>query len=135
MARVATFAYLDASAIVKLIAREPESEALRAALAAWPRRLTSELSLVEVARAAARRSPPPPASRVSEVLAGFTLLPMTRPLLESAARLPPAGLRSGDAVHLATALSLGEEAGVLIAYDVRLLEAAHAAGVDARAPS
>jgi uncharacterized protein len=38
--------------------------------------------------------------------------------------LKPVSLRSLDAIHLATALSLGREIAGVVAYDERLLEAA-----------
>ena len=43
-------AYLDASAFVKLVAAEPESQALRAELIAWPQAIASELLEVEAQR-------------------------------------------------------------------------------------
>jgi uncharacterized protein len=49
--------------------------------------------------------------------------------------LTTAGLRSLDAIHLATALSLGDDVGAVFAYDTRLSEAAADAGLDVRAPS
>jgi uncharacterized protein len=55
-------------------------------------------------------------------------------VLDSAARLEPRSLRSLDAVHLATALSLGEDLGVMIAYDERLLDAAAQKGIPTANP-
>ncbi len=45
---MAGLVYLDASAIVKLVVEESESQALRAALRNRPDRVSSALSLVEV---------------------------------------------------------------------------------------
>ncbi|MEJ7716506.1 MAG: type II toxin-antitoxin system VapC family toxin [Thermoleophilaceae bacterium] len=126
--------YLDASAIVKLVVEETESRALRTALRGRDRRISSALALVEVHLAAGRRVPPPPPDRVDTVLARFTLIPVDHPTLESAARLGRAGLRTLDAVHLATAHSLGGDLNALIAYDERLLTAARHAGLPVEEP-
>lgn len=64
----------------------------------------------------------------------LSLLPIDEQVLHHAAALPPASLRSLDAIHLATALSLGDDLGVLIAYDARLLTAARAGGLPVATP-
>lgn len=57
-------------------------------------------------------------------LAGLALVPVDDKVMSAAARVEPSSLRTLDALHLATALSLGADIGVLIAYDQRLLAAA-----------
>jgi len=126
-------AYLDASAFVKLVVSEPESEALIKALGAWSRRVSSSLLAVEAVRATARVSQQA-ARRAEDMLAGVTLVPASLDLLRSASRLGPAELRSLDAVHLATALDLGAELGAFFAYDERLLAAAMESEIAAEAP-
>lgn len=126
--------YLDASAIVKLVVEEPESPALRQALRGRPQRVSSALALVEVHLAAARRTLPPPSERVRVVLAGLTLIPIDQPVLEYAAGLRDSRLRALDAIHLATAHSLGEDLASLLAYDSRLLAAADAQGLRTERP-
>jgi predicted nucleic acid-binding protein len=126
--------YLDASAIVKLVIDELESSALRDALRDRPRRVSSALALVEVHLAAARRLPAPPAGRASTILAGLALIPIDQPTLEGAAGLGEYGVRALDAIHLATARSLGEDLESFIAYDQRLLDAAEATGLPAEQP-
>src|SRR4051794_5246450 len=104
--------YMDSSALVKLVLPEAESRALVAALEAWPARVSSELAGVEVIRAARRASPEPAVERrAEEVMAGIHLLKIDGDVLERAARLEPRTLRSLDAIHLASVLSLGEELG------------------------
>ena len=44
-------------------------------------------------------------------------------------------LRALDAIHLATARSLGDDLATLIAYDHRLLDAARLAGLAVERPS
>jgi predicted nucleic acid-binding protein len=131
---VAELLYLDASAVVKLVVEEPESRALRAALRDRPRRVTSALALVEVQLAAERRRPVPPPGRASTILAGLTLIPIDQPVLVAAAGLGEYGVRALDAIHLATAGSLGEDLESLIAYDRRLLAAAEACGLATEQP-
>ena len=69
---------------------------------------------------------------VEAVLDRLHLLRLDDEVLDLAGRLAPATLRSLDAVHVATALRTG--ADVLVTYDVRMADAARAAGVAALAP-
>lgn len=49
--------------------------------------------------------------------------------------LDPPNLRTLDAIHLATALSLGDDLTLLISYDDRLTQAAAAAGIEVASPA
>lgn len=126
--------YLDASAIVKLVIDEAETRALRDALRERPRRVSSAIAQVEVGLAAARREPGAPPGRIQTIFAGITLLAVEQSVLEAAAALNSHGLRALDAIHLATARSLGEDLDCLIAYDERLLRAAEAVGLAGERP-
>jgi predicted nucleic acid-binding protein len=129
------FLYLDSSALVKLVLPEAESDALLASLAAWPVHITSELARVEVVRAARRAKPHPAVEqRAEEVLAGLYLLKIDSDILSEAARLEPRTLRSLDAVHLASALSLGADLGPIVTYDSNLAKAAAGHGLEVLAP-
>ena len=122
--------YVDASALVKLVVEEPESEALERELRAWPLRVSSVVTAVEVPRAARRGSDDPAiASRADELVRRLTLLELDREVIELAAAIQPPMLRSLDAIHLASALSLGRELEGLLTYDSRLAGAATAGGV------
>jgi len=128
-----TVAYIDSSALVKLVIPEPESEALRAELAKWERHVSSALARVEVVRACARVDAK--AGRIAEQIVGaLDLIALDERVLEEAALLRPVELRFLDSIHLASALLLGGALGVAIVYDDRLLEAMRAAGVAATAP-
>ena len=59
----------------------------------------------------------------------ISLLPLDDVVLEEATALQPAGLRSLDAIHLATALSVRKEIGAFLAYDDRLAQAAKEQGL------
>ena len=128
--------YLDSSAVVKLVVSEPESEALRRFLAAREERVASGLVRVEVLRALRRTHGDSRATlrRAEQLLEGIALIAVDEPILRDAAAVGPDRLRSLDAVHLATALSL-DELEALVTYDVRLGAAAAQAGVDVVSPA
>ena len=63
------------------------------------------------------------------------MLPLDETILDIAAEVEPAGLRSLDALHLATALSIREEIGVFITYDERLGDAAEGQGLTVVQPA
>jgi predicted nucleic acid-binding protein len=126
-------AYLDASAFVKLVKDEPESAALDAALEAWPRKSSSALLQVEGPRAARRTSPLAHAAACA-LLGGMELLEIDADIRRAAADLSDPGVRTLDAIHLATALSLGERCGAFFAYDDRLIAAARAHGLTVTVP-
>jgi predicted nucleic acid-binding protein len=117
--------YLDSSALVKLVLREPETAALMGFLAAWPDRLSSVLARVEVLRALRRAKAERAARRrAHRVLSHVALVRLDDPVLEAAARLGPPELRSLDAIHLATARSVKEGLAGIVTYDSRLSRAA-----------
>ena len=125
-------AYLDASAFVKLVLEEPESGALDLALNDW-RWTSSALLEVEATLTVRRRDPARlDASRV--LLGAVRTLEIDADVRRAAAELTDPGLRSLDAIHLATALSLGDRCGTVFAYDERLIAAAHAHGLSVTVP-
>lgn len=119
-------AYFDSSAIVKLGRPERESLALIDYLdEQQPNALTSVLADVEVRRALDRlraRGADP-----GDHVRGFFLIDISRDVRDLAAKVAPE-LRSLDAVHLATALSIGVELD-FVTYDDRQAAAARAAGL------
>lgn len=128
-------AYLDASALVKLFKPEPETEALRRALADWPVRVASELLAVEARCTARRIGQTAVLARAEAAVAGVDLLPYTPVIGERAggsAFEPP--LRALDAVHLATAMTIRDDVGIVFAYDEDLVKAAAAEGFNVNAP-
>jgi predicted nucleic acid-binding protein len=127
------FAYLDASAFVKLVKDEAESTALNAALGAWPRLSSSTLLEVE-ALLAARRAGRGAYNIATTLLDGMELIEIDADIRRAAGHLDDPGLCALDAVHLATALSLGERCGAFFAYDDRLIAAARAHGLTVTVP-
>ena len=132
--RVVTY-YLDTSAFLKLVVREAGTSALRR----WvrdhdPAFFASELLRVEALRTARRHSPDAVAS-VRQRLAAVTLVAVTTAICEHAADLDPSILHSLDAIHLATALAVGDDLEGIVTYDDRLAEAALGYGIAVVAPT
>jgi hypothetical protein len=131
----ADVAYLDTSAVVKLLVREGETVALRRWLRRRPRRVASALLGVELVRAARRAGVPKLVVEARRLLGGITLVGVDTAVLDRAADLEPGQLRTLDAIHLATALSLGPELDAVVTYDQRMAEAAATLGLVVAAPS
>lgn len=126
--------YLDPSAIVKLVVPEPETKALREFLRSWPERVSSVVARIEVERVA-RRLGGGAIRRARTVMSRIALVELDDDVVRTAASLDPPTLRTLDAIHLATVLSLRRELGVLCVYDSRLAAAASAKGIAAAGPS
>ncbi len=127
--------YLDSSAIVKLVLPEPESLALRSFLASDEDHVSSSLARVEVLRTVRRVDDTEDRRRDAErSLARISLVDMRGPLLGKAGTLGPPNLRSLDAIHLATALSL-DGLDAFVTYDHRLADAAREAGLAVVSPA
>jgi predicted nucleic acid-binding protein len=126
-------AYLDSSALVKLIAIEAETAALRQELRRWPDRASSLLATVEVTRTARRLGGHAPAIAVG-VLAGLRLFAI-EPIVPAATQIGGTTLRSLDAIHLATAASISRQLGALITYDQRMISEAKTLGLPVVSPA
>ncbi len=131
----AKLVYMDASAFVKLVIPEPETDALIATLTPQTRMVASTILEIETVRAACRASGKQGADTARAQLAGIRLLPLTARIRGRACDLEPETLRSLDAIHLATALDLGDRLDCIYVYDTRMTSAAQAAGLHACAPS
>ena len=126
-------AYLDSSALVKLVVREPESEALVIHLGGRPARVSCGLARVEVIRAV-RPHGQPAVSRARRLLERIMLVRLDDALLDQAAALGGTALRSLDAIHLAAAKALGGTLTEVVTYDRRMAEAARGLGLRVIAP-
>jgi uncharacterized protein len=123
---------VDASAIAKLIRREPESDAVREHLGGFVSLTTSRLAVVELGRLAQREGIG--GTQVQAVLRAFALVEVSAPIARRAAELPGPALRALDAVHLATALALGDDLGAFVVYDRRLRIEAERLGLPVTSP-
>lgn len=118
---------------MKLIVDERESVALQRELSRWSAWTSSALLGVEAVRAC-RRLGVEIAASAQASLSNVSLVPMDDSVLVIARRLDPCELRSLDAIHLATALTIGTDLGALFSYDDRLTAAAMAAGLHVLSP-
>lgn len=127
--------YADTSAVIKLLAEEVHSKAFAAfydarADAEW---VSSALLRIEVTRAVTRAIPALlPDAR--DLLLAFSFIAIDDEIVEGAMNEPDRGLRSLDAIHLATARILRQDMDAIVSYDDRLLKAATDAGLPVTSP-
>ncbi len=126
-------AYVDASALVKLILDEADAGAMRRWYIEADRIACSIVGAVETRRAVARKVDRP--ERVDLILRSVITLDIDEGIARAAAALRPTNLRTLDSVHLATALGLLGELDAFVTYDDRLAEAARAAGLPVVRPA
>ncbi len=131
----------DASALVKLVLDEPESEALRTFLTDASL-VSSELVLAEVPRAIRRATAHDPGlaenadvllDRAGHVLETVALAPVDSAVLLMAGSFNEPALRTLDAIHVATAADLAPLDGFLT-YDERQAAVARLVGGRTFAP-
>ena len=128
--------YLDTAALVKLIRREPESDALADWLDAdnAATLVTSALAEVELPRAI-RRTEPDLVAAVPALLARIARYEIDELVRTTAASYTSPDLRSLDAIHLATAHAVfGGRLSSFVSYDKRLLGAAQALRLPVASP-
>jgi uncharacterized protein len=127
--------YADTSAVIKLLAEESHSRAFAAFYdgntdAEW---VSSALLRIELTRAVTRAMPALlPGAR--DLLSAFSYIAIDDEVVEGAMNEPDRGLRSLDAIHLATARILGGDLSAIVSYDDRLLKAAADAGLGTESP-
>jgi len=120
--------YVDTSALVKLIITEEHStEYIYSPMA------VSEIGAVELRRAV-RLQRPDLLTDAEHLLARMTKVAVNRAVLQAAGGLQPASLRTLDAIHLASAVTMGDLLDAFVSYDQRLLEAARLAGLPTASP-
>lgn len=125
--------YLDSSAIVKLVVRKPETDALLRYLAAREVRVSSAIARTEVLRALLLAGEEAQ-QRGVVVLEAIELVALTDDVLDAAAQILPPTVCSLDAIHIATAAMLKGDIETLVTYDRRMLEGAIRSGLDAISP-
>lgn len=126
--------YLDSSAFVKLVVAEPESRALRSFLTRRHTRHVSSAMLRAEALRAVRHGGPEVLAHTRSALKAVELVAVTDGILDAAGTLEPRILRTLDAIHLATALALGDDLDVIVTYDARMAEGARLLGLEAASP-
>jgi hypothetical protein len=126
--------YLDSSAFVKVVVRERGSSALRTFLAATDARRVSSALLRAEALRAVRHLGPDAVAAVREGVRRVDLVGIDDRILEAAGTLPPGVMRTLDAIHLATALAVGDDLDAIVTYDERMIEAARLVGLRTASP-
>ncbi len=132
-------AYLDSSVLLRhiLLGEEPIRHALE-----FPRVVSSELIEIECRRVLHRcrlageltdETLAVARERLDEVLAGIDLLEMSRQIKQRAMDPFPVNVRTLDALHVATALLVGEDAGgvALFSHDEGMNRCARSLGITA----
>ncbi|MCV7402147.1 type II toxin-antitoxin system VapC family toxin [Mycobacterium fragae] len=128
--------YLDTSALMKLIRREAESDALAdwldtQAPAPWVSSMLIEVELPH----ALRRIEPALLADVPAIVSRVARYEIDEVVRAAAAAYPDTALRSLDAIHLATGDAVfGSQLTAFVTYDERLLTAAADAGLPIAAP-
>lgn len=136
--------YLDSSALVKLLVREAETDALRRTTSMGrPQLYSSQVAVTEVVRALHARGYPEQARAAADP-SGHALfvpggvvraLPLTGAIAVAAGELAPgSALRSLDAIHVATAQALQPHLAGVVTYDARMARAARDAGLRVLSP-
>jgi hypothetical protein len=125
--------YLDASALITLVAGRSYVDELRELLKGKPGMPmgTSTIGFVETVRTLDRIGDHP--NVMQELTRDFTEILVTDEVRDAAASLP-GGIRTLDAIHVASAQIIGDALEVLVTYDKRMLEIARSVGIPAEAP-
>jgi predicted nucleic acid-binding protein len=123
--------YADTSALAKLFIAEKESDELKRWLLKQgdPHLMSSALLGVELIRLLGLVNPAMVGAAEEFLAEDMDIVEITPTQLSDAASVRPPRLRTLDALHLATALDLGEVVDVVLTYDKLLVEAARAAGL------
>jgi PIN domain. len=128
-----TAAYVDASALTKLVLDEPESAAMRRWYVENNQVLCSRIGIVETRRAVGRFRHDP--THLDVIMRSVEVVELDADIAREAAGLGPATLKTLDAIHLATAVAIGAEIDAFVTYDDRLAIAARAAGLPVVRPA
>ncbi|KAB1945418.1 type II toxin-antitoxin system VapC family toxin [Micromonospora sp. ALFpr18c] len=125
--------YLDASAIITLVSGRSYASELRDFLATHPGlpMATSTIGFVETVRTLDRVGDFP--DTMSDLVRTFTEILLTEEVRDTAALLP-AGVRTLDAIHVASAQIIGPALTALVTYDRRMLDVARSIGLPCSAP-
>ena len=126
-------AYVDASALVKLVVPEAQSGEMLRWYVEVDRVITSRIGVIETRRAAARFRHD--AEGLRSLLASVEVFELDARIADRAVAVAPTLLRSLDAIHISTALELGPTLDAFVTYDDRLAAAARAAGLPVVRPA
>lgn len=129
--------YADSSALLKRVVVEAESATVRAVLAeraaAGDLVTASSLAWLEVWRALRRAHARGAGVLVAQALSGVAEHELTPEVLAQARQVGPDGLRTLDALHLASVVAVSADA--VLTFDHRLAEAVRGLGIEVYAPT
>ena len=124
--------YLDSSAVLKFVFAEPESAAAKKEIIGVL--YSSELVRVEVVRAVLRIAPEL-MERALLVLSKIRIIKIKSSVIVQAERLPShVSVRGMDAIHLASANTLGRLGQTIVTYDKNMAKAARDLGFQVQSP-
>jgi predicted nucleic acid-binding protein len=112
---------------------EPGTAELSASLRGSTHQATSVVAGIEVPRAALLRDESL-AAAIAGILDRLTFVSLDEDLVRAAVKLRPLTLGPLDAIHLVSALRLGDALDAFVTYDPRLADAARQAGLRVRSP-
>jgi predicted nucleic acid-binding protein len=127
--------YVDTSALLKEVLAEPGSAELHDYLQQRPDEgLVSSILLTVEMRRVVQRGSPRSLPRVDLLLSRVSQVELSAAVVENASRFPDPGLRSLDAIHVATALLIRKELTAVVSYDKRMVAAAQSEGLPVVSP-
>lgn len=121
--------YVDTSALLKLLVREAESEVIETELLQWSQLATSIVTEVELPRAIARAREERPDAVIDGsvvlqgILASAAIVPLDADIVKRAREVSPVHVGALDAIHIASARSLGSDLAAVATYDHRMQDA------------
>ena len=128
-----TVAYVDASALTKLVLEEADSVAMRGWYVEHEHVLCSRVGIVETRRAVGRH--PHDEAHLDVIIRSVDVVEFDIDIARQAATIAPLTLKTLDAIHLASAVRLGAVVDAFVTYDDRLATAARAAGLPVVRPA
>jgi len=132
--------YVDTSALLKLLVREAESAAIERELVRWSSLATSVVTEVELPRAVARAREDRPDAVIDGslilqgVVASAAIIDLSEDIVAVARSVVPVHVGALDAIHIASAASLGRQLAGVATYDNRMADALDRIGVAVVAP-
>jgi hypothetical protein len=132
--------YVDTSALLKLLVREAESAAVERELLRWRDLATSVITEVELPRAVARAREERADAVIDGsvvlqgVLSSAAIVPLDESVVAEARKVKPIHVGALDAIHIASALSLGKQLAGVATYDRRMQDALGPLGIRVIAP-
>lgn len=127
-------AYIDTSALGRVLLDEPDKRAITDALDSFDQVTASRLLRVELRRVGLKRGL---LDRAESLLADISLIPLEDQILTATETLKPSSVGTLDAIHLATAVELAKAGKVdaLMTYDKQLADGAREHGIAVLSPS